>query len=57
MEVLQLDTGQSSILRRESMRMMPVSADDTFRVNATDLKVGPHSIPAGKLATAPSMAK
>jgi hypothetical protein len=28
--------------------MMPVSADGTFRVSATDLKVGPHTIPAGK---------
>ena len=36
---------------RESMRMMPVSADGTFRVSATDLKVGPHTIPAGTQAS------
>jgi cytochrome P450 len=43
-----MDTPRFPMLCRESMRMMPVSADGTFRVSATDLKVGPHTIPAGK---------
>lgn len=47
-EVLNKDTADYPSLCRESMRMMPVSADGTFRVSATDLKVGPHTIPAGK---------